>query len=100
MAREFYPCHDWVLIEPIGESVTEGGIVMPETMDNPYQSKHGIVRSVGPGSWLHNGTFIESESKRFLGSEVLYLCVRNKKIKFQGVECDAVRDTDVMGGWT
>jgi len=102
MAREFVAAHDHVLIERIKVEMTEGGIALPETEDDngsELRVRSGIVRYVGPGPLLDDGS--RAPCQAIAGREVEYqvLPIRARTRKINGVELDVVRDNDIIGSY-
>lgn len=100
MGREFYAHHDHVFIEPIVETMTEGGIALIEHTDEDapdVRMKHGTVRFAGKGKLLEDGQL--SPLQAYAGLEVLYYVLprTGRRVKVNGVEMDVVRDIDIAG---
>jgi chaperonin GroES len=87
------PSHDRVIIEPIEERTTAGGIVIPEnTSDKPQR---GRVKAVGPGKILDNGTLRKLDVK--VGDEVLFGKYSGTEVKIDGKTLLVMREEDIIG---
>lgn len=95
MGIEFIPYHDWVVVEPELVRETEGGIVLPETVEPEFQTRVGLVRGVGPGPLLESG--VRSEPQSRVGERVEYYSYNAKRGKIGGKEVDVIRDGNVIG---
>lgn len=60
---------DQVVIEPIVETKSKGGILLPGNKDGRQDSSEGTVVAVGPGKW-ENGIFVKTLVQK--GERVLY----------------------------
>jgi chaperonin GroES len=54
--ENFKPLQDWVLLEPIKDDVSKGGVVMPQGVSAAGDLGRLKVIAVGPGALLHDGT--------------------------------------------
>ena len=52
-----YPINDIVLVEPITQSKSDGGIVLPGSVQDSEILKRGKVHATGNGTLLENGEF-------------------------------------------
>ena len=87
------PLFDYVLIKPLeGESVTEGGIVLPDTAKEKPQV--GEVIAVGKGAFDDNGKKVPMVVKK--GQKVVYKKWGRDEIKVEGKEWMLIRQTDIM----
>ena len=86
---------DRVLVKPLTEEVTKGGIIIPnQAKEKPSV---GEVVGVGPGKYDKFGTFKPTETK--VGSKVLY------KGKYAGVDMEPIcgekllmmKEEDILG---
>lgn len=70
---DFNPLWDYVLMEPIKDEVTKGGIHLPDgaSVDNTTRSR---VIKTGPGAYRDNGTFVPNPIK--VGDIVYHLANR------------------------
>lgn len=90
---------DRVAIKPEDESVTKGGIFIPETaLDDDVKHSIGIVRYVGPGSANDHG-IPEGKMRCKVGMRVKYYTLRAVKLGQIGDESDlvVVSEMDVIG---
>lgn len=60
---------DQVVIEPVVETKSKGGIILPDKKDGREDSSEGVVLAVGPGKW-ENGVFVKTTVG--VGWRVLY----------------------------
>ena len=91
---KFRPLRDRVVIRRIeNESVTKGGILIPDTArEKPQQ---GEVVAVGPGARDDSGKLIPSDLKA--GDRVLFGKWSGTEIKIDGQELLIMQESDVMG---
>jgi chaperonin GroES len=87
------PLGDRVVVEPVErEEKTKSGIVLPDTAKEKPQE--GIVRSVGSGRVLDNGTKIPLELK--VGDKVLYAKYAGNEFKIDEIEYLIISEKDVL----
>jgi chaperonin GroES len=87
------PLGDRVVVEPVErEEKTKSGIVLPDTAKEKPQE--GIVRSVGSGRLLDNGTKIPMELK--VGDKVLYAKYAGNEFKIDEIEYLIISEKDVL----
>jgi chaperonin GroES len=87
------PLGDKVLVERVeAESMTAGGIVLPDTAKEKPQ--RGKVVSVGEGKMLENGTRREVQVKK--GDLVLFTSYAGTEIKVDGKEYLIMDESDIM----
>jgi chaperonin GroES len=80
-------------VEPVErEEKTKSGIVLPDTAKEKPQE--GIVRSVGSGRVLDNGTKIPLELK--VGDKVLYAKYAGNEFKIDEIEYLIISEKDVL----
>lgn len=93
---EIKPVGDRVLVRPDErESVSRGGIFIPETVDEKKQIDRGTVLAVGPGLRLADGTITPMEIKA--DDYVLYSRYAGTAVKLEGVSYIILRHEDVLG---
>ncbi len=84
------PLGDRILIQPITEEVSAGGIILPEKMDEVPVAR-GLVVNVGNGTYSNHGIHIAPEVK--IGDKVLYM-------KFSGEDVGngnyLLRESDIL----
>jgi len=87
------PIDDRVVIEPIeSEEVTEGGIVLPDTVkEKPVQGK---IVAVGPGRLLDNGDRLKPSVKK--GDVVIYGRYSGSDVKVEGTEYKVMRESEIL----
>lgn len=87
------PLHDRVVIKPIKEERTSGGIVIPSSAaDRPIE---GQVVAVGAGKTLDNGNVVPLSVKK--GQKVLFGKYSGTEMKISGEEYFVMREDDIMG---
>ncbi len=99
------PFGDHILVEPLLEDeTTEGGIVLPDATRKEIDQ--GIVRAVGPGRRLPDGSLVPMEVSE--GQRVVYQRYAGKKVQLPGrrefylmraSDCyGALEESDEQGG--
>ncbi len=93
MSVSIKPLADRVLVEPLeGETVSKGGIVIPDTAkEKPQQGK---VIAVGPGRIGEEGTRIEPDVKK--GQKILYGKYSGTEVTVSGKEYLILRESDIL----
>lgn len=87
------PLSDRVVIEPIdAESVTPGGIVLPDIVQE--KSQRGTVLAAGPGKMLGDGVFVEMSLK--VGDVVIYRPYVGCSVKVDGCEIEILCESDIL----
>jgi len=87
------PLADKVLIQRLdAESVTSGGIVLPESAKEKPQ--RGKIVSVGEGKALKDGTRRKVQVKK--GDEVLFSSYSGTEIKIDGKEYMIMDESEIM----
>ncbi len=87
------PLADRVVIEHVEQSEkSTGGIFLPDTAKEKPQE--GIVRAVGTGRVLDNGTTLPMTVK--VGDRVIYSKYSGSEIKVDGTEFLIVSEKDVL----
>jgi len=87
------PLADKVLIQRLdAESVTSGGIVLPESAKEKPQ--RGKIVSVGQGKALEDGTVRKVQVKK--GDEVLFSSYSGTEIKIGGKEYMIMDESEIM----
>ena len=94
MARTVQPMGDRVLVKPMEEqeSVTLGGIILPDTVKEKPQE--GEVLAVGPGRLGDDGKRIALEIKK--GDLVLYSKYGGTEMKEEGVDLLLLSERDIL----
>jgi chaperonin GroES len=92
---KFRPTHDRILVKRAeAESVTEGGLIIPENAKR--QSDRGEVVAVGPGPFLK-----DSNKRRPIGLEpgqvVCFRRFSGEEIELDGVKHVILREEDIEG---
>ncbi len=87
------PLADKVLVQRLdAESVTSGGIVLPESAKEKPQ--RGKIVSVGKGKALKDGTVRKVQVKK--GDEVLFSSYSGTEIKIGGKEYTIMDESEIM----
>ena len=87
------PLEDRVVVEPKeAESVTAGGIVLPDNTKEKQQ--RGTVVAVGPGKLLDDGT--RAELSVAVGDEVIYGKYAGNDITVDGKDVKILREEDIL----
>lgn len=90
---EFKPLNSRVLIKPLEEKETEGGIIIPDTAKE--KPKRGEVLAVGPGKLLDDGSRSEMSVKP--GDIVLFNLYSPDEFKEDGETYMVIDETSIMG---
>ena len=89
----FTPIEDRVLIRPLeAESVTAGGIVLPDAAQEKPQ--RGAVLAAGPGRLGKDGKRLEMPVSP--GDEVIYGKYSDNEIEFEGEEFKILRADEIL----
>src|ERR1700730_15189147 len=87
------PLGDRVVLEPVErEEMTKSGIVLPDTAKEKPQE--GIVKAVGSGRILDNGTKVPMELQ--LGDKVLYAKYAGNGFKLDETDYLIISEKDVL----
>ena len=87
------PLADKVLVQRLeAESVTAGGIVLPDSAKEKPQE--GKVVSVGEGKVLDDGTVSKMQVKK--GDKVLFTSYAGSEIKIDGKEYMIMSESEIM----
>ncbi|HFB67986.1 MAG TPA: co-chaperone GroES [Calditrichae bacterium] len=86
------PLADRIVLRPIEEDKTAGGIILPDTAKE--KSMRGEVVAVGPGRLAENGERIKPEVK--VGDVVIYSKYAGTEIEIDGQEYLILREGDVL----
>jgi chaperonin GroES len=87
------PLGDRVVVKPVDkEERTKSGIVLPDTAKEKPQE--GIVKAVGTGRILENGTKVPMELR--VGDKVLYAKYAGNEFKVDEIEYLIVSEKDVL----
>lgn len=91
---KFRPLHDRILVQRIEEKETvKSGIIIPDSAKEKPQE--GIVKAVGNGKVLDNGTKLNLEVKE--GDRILFGKYSGSEIKLEGEEYVIFREDEVLG---
>ena len=85
------PLNDNVIIKKIEERTTEGGLIIPETVDS--KSQKGKVVAVGPGKY-NNGKLHKIDIE--LGNNVIFKQYTGTDITFRGINYTILRENDIL----
>jgi chaperonin GroES len=96
-------CHNYVAIRPTPESVTRGGIVLPDAR-NPGKNGIGEVIAVGPGKHASNLMGFAHGQEPILrpccckpGDKVAYIYYGANEIRIDGQDLIVLLDDQIMG---
>ncbi|MFK8040020.1 MAG: co-chaperone GroES [Rickettsiaceae bacterium] len=90
---DFKPLHDKVLIEPIEETQTSGGIIIPDNAkEKPLRGK---VVAVGTGSKTSDGKTIPLDVK--VGFTVLFAQWSGNEVKLDDKKFIVLKESDIIG---
>ena len=93
MALKLQPLSDRLVVKPIErEEVTNGGIVLPDTVKEKPQE--GKVLAAGPGRLSEDGKRIAMDVK--VGDIVLYAKYGGTEIKIDDEELIILRESDIL----
>jgi chaperonin GroES len=88
------PLHDRIIVQRVEDKETvKGGIIIPDTAKEKPQE--GIVKAVGNGKILDNGTKLKLEVKE--GDRILFGKYSGSEIKIDGEEYLILREDEVLG---
>jgi len=90
---KLHPLADYVIVEPIEETTTKSGIVIPETAEKEKPQK-GKVIAVGAGRIEENGKRIPVEVKK--GDIVLFKKYAPDEVKIEGKEYLVIKEEDII----
>jgi chaperonin GroES len=94
MAVKIKPLDDRILVKQCeAETVTAGGIVLPESAKEKPQ--RGKVIATGPGKLLDSGERGKMEIKK--GDEVFYGKYAGTEVDVDGEKLVIIRENDVLG---
>lgn len=89
MAVKVRPLQDYILVQRVEEaSMTPGGIIIPDTAKEKPQE--GIVKAVGKGRKMKDGTLIPTELK--VGDRVLFGKYSGTDVKIDGEDYLLIRE--------
>jgi chaperonin GroES len=87
------PLFDNVVVEHVEqEDRTAGGVFLPDTAKEKPQE--GMIRAVGSGRVLDNGTKLEMSVK--VGDRVLYRRYSGSEVKIDGAEFLIIPEKDIL----
>lgn len=90
--RLLKPLHDYVVVVPFEETLSAGGIVIPETADKARPQK-GKVLAVGPGKWADGQLHPVSVS---LNATVLFGKYSGTEFELEGKKYLVMKETDIL----
>ena len=93
MAKTFHPMGDRLIVKPFArESVSQGGIALPETaQDRP---EHGEVIAVGPGRITDEGVLLPMPVKQ--GDHVFFNKYSGTELEDDGEKYLLLREGDIL----
>ena len=90
---EFKPLHDRVLVDPIEETTTSGGIIIPETAkEKPLRGK---IVAVGSGTKNNEGKVIPLDVK--VGDTILFAQWAGNQVKLNDKDLMVMKESDIIG---
>lgn len=94
------PFHDNVIIEEIDKStVTPGGILIPDTVEDDAAPSRGKVLAVGPGRTVIEGNIHKlSPMSVKVGDEVLFDNYAADEVEVDGKKLLVVSEEDILCG--
>ena len=92
MSVNIRPLHDNVVVEAIEETVTTGGIIIPDTADKE-RPQQGLVYAVGPGKVIE-GKFVSVDVKN--GDKILFSKYAGTEIKLGNKRYLVMKESDVL----
>jgi len=88
------PLNDHVIVKPITEEEkTEGGIILPDTVDKEKPEKGEII-AVGPGKLMDNGQRAEIGVK--VGDKVIFTKYSPNEIKIKDETYLVLSENDIL----
>jgi len=73
--EEFEPLWDYILIDPIIQTKTRGGVALPDNIKvGVDDTQKGVVVKSGPGAYRDSGTFVPNPIK--VGDMVFFMGMR------------------------
>lgn len=92
MSVNIKPLHDNVIVEPIEETMSAGGIVIPDTADKE-RPQRGTVLVAGPGKTA-DGSLVPMSVRA--GDTVLFSKYAGNEIKLDGKRYLVMKETDIV----
>lgn len=92
MSMNIRPLHDNVVVEVVEETVTSGGIVIPDTADKE-RPQQGIVFAVGPGKTVEGKTMAMDVKK---GDRILFSKYSGTEIKLDAKGYLVMKESDIL----
>lgn len=86
------PLHDNVVVEAIEETVSLGGIVIPDTADKE-RPQQGVVFACGPGKSV-DGKLVDVTVKP--GNKILFGKYAGTEIKLDGKRYLVMKESDIL----
>ena len=93
----FQPLYDKVLVKKVaeGESITKGGIIMPEMTKDMKKSAVAVVIAVGTGRPLPTGGLVELNVKP--GDRVMFGKFNGLEVDVDGEPYTLVAESEIYG---
>lgn len=92
MSINIRPLHDHVVVEVVEETVTSGGIVIPDTADKE-RPQQGVVFAVGPGKAV-DGKIMSMDVKK--GDKILFSKYSGTEMKLDGKSYLVMKESDIL----
>lgn len=92
MTTSLKPLGDRVVVEPISDDFSAGGIALPETAKEEPQ--RGVVLAVGPGQRDGSGQRLKMDV--VVGDEILFARYGGSSLKHKGKEYLILREDEIL----
>lgn len=87
------PLGERVVVRPIDQQVTEGGIILPASVE-PDKPREGHIVAVGPGRMLKDGSYAPMSVQ--VGQRILFGRFAPSDFKINGEELLVVAESDIL----
>ncbi len=92
MAKTLKPLGDHIVVEPIKDELSAGGIALPETAKDEPQ--RGVVLAVGPG--VRDGIGQRLKMDVVVGDEVLFARYGGSALKHEGKKLLILQEDEIL----
>jgi len=94
--KGFEPLGNRVLIRPMKEQTTTGGIIIPESVKNNTKSLRGEVIATGRGLWMSaQDGFVPMDCR--VGDKILYSEFSTYEVLIEGEPLILMREEEILG---
>jgi len=83
-----------LILDPV-QTVSDGGIILPDTPKHEHPPKSGTIVAVGPGAFLPDGTTRKEMSVK-VGDRILFTGYAGKTGPWDDKECTVITEDDVL----